>query len=154
MDAITKDSVALSWNKPTHSGGSPISGYIVERKGPNDKDFVPVNRTPINDTKFTVPGLNEGDEYQFRVRAVNDAGESEPSKAVGPVKVEAQPEKPTVDMGKIKDITVKAGETFDIRVPYHGYPQPVAEWVRVDPLGNPKVELLLGLITVLILKIM
>ncbi|XP_055331451.1 twitchin-like isoform X3 [Paramacrobiotus metropolitanus] len=138
VDSITKDSVGLSWNKPIHSGGSPITGYIVEKKGPGDRDFVPVNKTPISDTKFVVPNLNEGEEYQFRVKAVNDAGPSDPSKPVGPVKVEPQPEKPHIDMGKIKDIVVKAGETFDIRVPYHGYPQPVAEWTKADPLGNVK----------------
>ena len=131
VDGTTKDSVSLSWNKPMNTGGSPIQGYIIEKKGPGDADFKPVNNSPVSDTKFTVPNLNEGDEYQFRVRAVNDAGESEPSKPVGPVKAENMPEKPRIDMGKIKDITVKAGQPFDIRVPYHGYPQPTAEWVKV-----------------------
>ncbi|GAU87381.1 hypothetical protein RvY_00244-2 [Ramazzottius varieornatus] len=138
VDGTTKDSVSLSWNKPINTGGSPIQGYIIEKKGPGDADFKPVNKSPVADTKFTVPGLTEGDEYQFRVRAVNDAGESEPSKPVGPVKAENMPEKPHIDMGKIKDITVKAGQPFEIRVPYHGYPQPTAEWIKVDALGNPK----------------
>lgn len=138
VDSITKDSVGLSWTKPVNSGGTPITGYIVEKKGPGDRDFVPVTKNPVNDTKFVVPNLNEGEDYEFRVRAVNDAGPSEPSKPLGPIKVEPQPEKPHIDMGKMKDIVVKAGQTFDIRVPYHGYPQPVADWVKVDPLGNPK----------------
>ena len=41
-------------------------------------------------------------------------------------------------MGKVKDIVVKAGETFDIRIPYEGYPPPTADWIRVDALGDAK----------------
>ena len=36
---------------------------------------------PPDDCKATVPHLDENTEYEFRVRAVNDAGPSEPSKA-------------------------------------------------------------------------
>lgn len=40
--------------------------------------WVPVSRTEPNVTECPVKGLQEGHEYLFRVKAVNDEGESEP----------------------------------------------------------------------------
>ena len=73
VDKITKDSVSLSWAKPTDDGGGKIEGYIVEKKDEKG-NWVPVNKTPIKDTEFTVSDLQEGEQCQFRVRAVNEAG--------------------------------------------------------------------------------
>lgn len=39
---------------------------------------MPVGKT--DDTEMEIKGLQEGEEYEFRVRAVNDEGESEPLK--------------------------------------------------------------------------
>lgn len=73
-------------------------------------------------------GLDEGETYQFRVRAVNDEGEGEPSKPTDPIVAVNQPAKPHIDLGKVKDITVKHGEDFEIKVPYTGWPVPGATW--------------------------
>ena len=40
---------------------------------------------------FQVPNLAEGEEYEFRIIAVNDVGEGPPSKPCDLVKVEDQP---------------------------------------------------------------
>ena len=40
--------------------------------------WVPVSRTEPNVLECPVKGLQEGHEYMFRVKAVNDEGESEP----------------------------------------------------------------------------
>lgn len=36
-------------------------------------------------TSATIPGLKEGTQYEFRVRAVNKAGPGEPSDATKPI---------------------------------------------------------------------
>ena len=128
VEKITKDSVTLSWRKPFNDGGSKITGYIVQKRPKDGKDWENATRTPTQDTKFTVPGLVEGSEYEFRIIAVNDIGESEPSRPCPVVKVEEQPNKPQIDVGSIRDITVKAGQDFNINVPFTGFPRPTATW--------------------------
>lgn len=132
VEKVTKNSVTLTWRKPFNDGGSKITGYKVEKRKKGDKDWSPATRVPCSDTRFTVGNLNEGDEYEFRVIACNDIGESEPSKPCPIVRVEEQPDKPMIDVGAIRDITVKAGQPFVIDVPYVGFPKPTATWSLAD----------------------
>lgn len=59
-----------------------ISGYQVEKKGKRG-DWTKANIKPVDDTTYTVSGLPEGAELEFRVAAVNDAGPGKPSKTTG-----------------------------------------------------------------------
>ncbi|GFS00827.1 titin [Elysia marginata] len=76
---ITKSSVTLTWEPPESDGGSPITGYVLERKSPTSSRWVRVNKSPIRDTVYTVSDLTEGDQYEFRVMAENAAGCGNPS---------------------------------------------------------------------------
>ncbi|GFO38541.1 titin, partial [Plakobranchus ocellatus] len=78
---ITKSSMTLTWEPPESDGGSPITGYLLERKSPSSSRWVRVNKSPIRDTVYTVTDLREGDELEFRVMAENAAGFSNPSAA-------------------------------------------------------------------------
>ncbi|KAI8425646.1 hypothetical protein MSG28_011460 [Choristoneura fumiferana] len=57
---------------------TPVTGYVVEKLNKATGRWVPVGKT--DDTEMEIKGLQEGEEYEFRVRAVNDEGESEPLK--------------------------------------------------------------------------
>ena len=46
-----------------------------------------VTRAPIVGTKLGVDDLIEGEEYEFRVLAVNEAGTGKPSLGSGPIKI-------------------------------------------------------------------
>ncbi|KPJ16777.1 Twitchin [Papilio machaon] len=133
-DRITKDSVTLSWRPPKSDGGAKIKGYIIQQKAKGDKEWKDVNDTPIPSLVHTVPKLKEGEEYQFRVIAVNEVGNSEPSKPTADITIAEQPNKPCMDLGGVRDITVRAGEDFSIHVPYTGFPQPTASWFADDNL--------------------
>lgn len=74
-----KDHVDLKWPAPGSDGGSPITGYIVQKKEKGSPYWVNAVHVPPNQTSATVPDLTEGQEYEFRVIAVNAAGQSEPS---------------------------------------------------------------------------
>ncbi|KAF2885739.1 hypothetical protein ILUMI_20443 [Ignelater luminosus] len=133
-DRITKDSVTLSWRPPRNDGGSKLRGYILQKKAKDDKDWSDVNASPIPANVHIVPNLKEGDEYQFRVIAVNDVGESEPSRPSPNILIEEQPNKPCIDLGGVRDITVKAGEDFSIHLSYVGFPKPTATWFANDKI--------------------
>jgi len=74
-----KDHVDLQWPAPKNDGGSPITGYIVQKKEKGSPYWVNAVHVPAGQNNTTVPDLTEGQEYEFRVIAVNAAGQSEPS---------------------------------------------------------------------------
>lgn len=82
---ITENAVTVSWSLPDYDGGSPISGYVVERREMTGK-WIRVNKTPVLDLRYRVSGLFEGNTYEFRVFAENIAGISEPSLTSDPIK--------------------------------------------------------------------
>lgn len=140
-DRITKDSITLSWRPPRNDGKSKIKGYLLQSKAKNDKDWSDVNETPIKELVHTIPKLKEGEEYVFRVIAVNDVGNSLPSKPSPTCLIEEQPNKPSMDLGAVRDITVRAGEDFSIHVPYVGFPKPTAAWFANDQQLNESTRI-------------
>ncbi|XP_072529480.1 immunoglobulin superfamily member 22-like [Salminus brasiliensis] len=76
---VTKDSVTVTWATPAQDGGAPVLGYIVERRKKGSSMWVSISKELIQDTKCAVDDLVEDMEYEFRVTAVNRAGEGTPS---------------------------------------------------------------------------
>ncbi|KAL7980516.1 hypothetical protein Chor_001670 [Crotalus horridus] len=83
--AVNKNTLILSWVPPSDNGGSPIIGYYIERCEMGTDEWVPYNEQLVKTCRSPVLGLTEGKTYQFRVKAVNCAGISNPSKASSPV---------------------------------------------------------------------
>lgn len=73
-----KDHVDIDWKPPENDGGAPVEKYIIEKKDKHGK-WAKAVEVPADQNKATVPDLIEGEEYQFRVVAVNKAGPGEPS---------------------------------------------------------------------------
>ncbi|CAJ0936412.1 unnamed protein product, partial [Mesorhabditis belari] len=120
----TKNSAELTWMRPTFDGGAPIDGYIVEKRKVGDSNWSRCNEKPVKDCRLNVEGLKEKEQYEFRVRAVNTAGEGEPSRPSDPVTIQDAPGRPVFDLSGLRDIVVRAGETIEIKIPFSG--------------GNPK----------------
>lgn len=73
-----KDWAELRWAPPVGDGGRPVTGYQIEkRKKDGVAKWIKIGETPMNE--FRAPNLDEGEEYEFRVRAINSVGLSEPS---------------------------------------------------------------------------
>lgn len=79
---VTAEGCKLKWEKPEDDGGDPVDHYVIERMDVDMGRWVPcgTSKTP----EAEVAGLNEGKDYQFRVKAVNSEGESEPLETTMP----------------------------------------------------------------------
>lgn len=64
----------LEWDPPEDDGGKPIKHYVVEKMDMEDGKWKLVKNA--KQPKCDVD-LEEGKKYKFRVRAVNDEGESD-----------------------------------------------------------------------------
>ena len=80
--------IRLKWNKPDSDGGNPVSGYIIESKETGSNEWIQCNGYPVKLPEYTASNVQEGQTYEFRIKAVNDAGIGEPSKASKPQKAE------------------------------------------------------------------
>lgn len=81
---VGKTSLFLNWTKPEHDGGAKIESYVIELLKTGTDEWVRVAEG-VPTTEHFLKGLMEKQEYSFRVRAVNKAGESEPSEPSDPV---------------------------------------------------------------------
>jgi titin len=77
--------VKLQWKPPTYDGGSPITGYMVEKRDMKRPTWTNAGKTAKDVTEITVDKLLEGSEYLFRVKAENKKGQSEPCETKAPV---------------------------------------------------------------------
>lgn len=74
--------VELEFTPPMRDGGAPIQSYIIEKRAKGDSGWEKAAEAPstgMGPQKAKVKGLKEGVQYQFRVKAVNKGGVSDPS---------------------------------------------------------------------------
>lgn len=76
---VHKEGASLKWNPPLDDGGVPIDHYAVEKMDLDTGRWVPAGRS--KEPHLKVDNLTPGQEYKFRVSAVNAEGESEPLEA-------------------------------------------------------------------------
>lgn len=75
---IGKTSALLAWTRPEHDGGAKIEGYIIEFQKAGSEEWIRI-ADDVPQTEHQLQGLMEKQEYSFRVKALNKAGESEAS---------------------------------------------------------------------------
>uniref|UniRef100_A0A3Q1HL68 Titin n=1 Tax=Acanthochromis polyacanthus TaxID=80966 RepID=A0A3Q1HL68_9TELE len=92
----------LTWEAPSEDGGSPITGYVIEKHDKEGVRWTRCNRKTVTDLTFKVTGLLESHSYEFRVAAENAVGVGDPSsptvfyKALDPIFVPGPPHNPRV----------------------------------------------------------
>ncbi|KAM7419835.1 hypothetical protein PAMA_016776 [Pampus argenteus] len=77
---INSDYVLVAWKPPNTVNEAAITGYFVDRCEAGSDTWVQCNDAPVKVCKYPVHGLSVGHSYRFRVRAVNNAGISRPSR--------------------------------------------------------------------------
>lgn len=75
---VHKEGCKLKWDKPKDDGGLPLTSFIIEKMDVTSGRWVPVSVVDPDKTEQTITGLEPGKKYEFRVKAVNEEGESEP----------------------------------------------------------------------------
>lgn len=125
-----KDHADLKWSKPDSDGGAPITGYVIEYKDKFSKEWVKGKEVGPDDLKATVDGLKEGNQYEFRVRAINKAGPGEPSDPTKAIIAKCRFVKPFIIGDQLKPIIIKKGQTIKYDVKYGGEPEPECVWEK------------------------
>lgn len=95
---MDKTSVTLSWKPPTEDGGSPLTGYILERRESTRTTWTKLDRIGPDTLSYKALNLIEGNEYFFRVSAENKHGVSSPLETDSAVK-------PKSPYGKLGDFS-------------------------------------------------
>jgi titin len=73
----------LKWEVPEDDGGSPITGYIVEKKEVSRRTWQEAGK--VTELTQQITKLQENNQYLFRVFAENINGVSEPVEIPEPV---------------------------------------------------------------------
>lgn len=73
---VGETTVCLKWAPPEYDGGSPVTNYIVLKRETSTPAWVEVS-TSIARSAIKVTKLTKGEEYQFRIKAVNRHGISD-----------------------------------------------------------------------------
>lgn len=134
--------IDLIWQEPASDGGSPITGYIIEMKDKYTPMWEKALETTTPTPNATINGLIEGNEYQFRVVAVNKAGHSEPSEASKNFIAKPRFLAPKIDRRNLRDVTLSAGTALKYDVNISGEPAPHVEWRTATSSNSFSNELL------------
>lgn len=119
VDKVNKNGARLSWKTPKSDGGTPVTGYIVEKQKEGSDEWVPVMESREPSAFIRMP---EGEKAQFRIVAVNREGQGTPSRPTALVAAENKPTAPRIatmedgllggpgsGVGGLQDVTIKVG---------------------------------------------
>ena len=79
----------MQWTPPKSDGGSPITGYVLEKRDTKRNTWTNAGKAPKDATELTVEKVNEGTEYMFKVMAENKKGHSLPCETATSVVVKS-----------------------------------------------------------------
>ncbi len=86
--------VVISWGAPLSEGGSPITGFVIERYDQDLNDLLIISNIGASSRSFTDDTVVNGMTYTYHVMAESSVGTSEPAIS-GPVTPLGRPGTPT-----------------------------------------------------------
>ena len=79
------DHITLTWQPPAFDGGSPVTGYYVERCVSTSTRWLKVTKEAISELTFSDTEVIEDNEYSYRIMAENKVGVGAPCSPTKPV---------------------------------------------------------------------
>ena len=114
--ATSSTEATVSWTAPSNTGGSAITGYLVEESRDGGA-WQELGATRSADTSTGVEDLTPGSTYQFRVSAINSAGTGAASQPSAPI---VMTDDVITTPGKVGGFSlsrfVKSGKTYRVTV--------------------------------------
>ena len=139
----SSDAITVQWMRPRSDGGSPITGYIMEKRRVGGSWSKACHST-ITDLSYKVIGLEENAEYEFKVAALNAAGQGPWSVPSDPIRCSPARCAPKITSDlSLRDMTIIAGHEISITVPFFAVPQPKARWIinGQEVTGDDRIRL-------------
>src|SRR2546426_734387 len=94
--AVSSSQISLSWSVPADNGGSPLTGYKVERSTDGGTTWtILVANTGSAATAYSDTGLTHTTTYTYRVSAINSVGTSSTSSTAPATTLAVAPSTPT-----------------------------------------------------------
>ncbi|KAL7668242.1 hypothetical protein ACOME3_008952 [Neoechinorhynchus agilis] len=137
---VGKDFVSLNWDVPIESPGYPVTSYKIEYKSPTDADWKTGDTIRAEDLTdvVSIRGLPEYSLQEFRLKALNDAGESEASLSTAPIRITqfsngCKPE--FIESLKDQEILVNQPSVFSVK--FEALPAPEVTWFKNGIMITP-----------------
>lgn len=89
VTSIQRDAVTLSWEEPEHDGGTPITGYVIERSDAKRGGWATVGTVDARTNSYKISKLLEGSHYYFRIMAENTVGTGRPIETAQPIEIKS-----------------------------------------------------------------
>ena len=114
--ATSSTEATLTWTAPSSTGGSAITGYLIEESRDGGA-WRGLGETPDADASIGVESLTPGSTYQFRVAAVNSSGAGAMSQPSAPITMGVDlVTTPGIVSGFSVSRFIKSGKTYRVNV--------------------------------------
>uniref|UniRef100_A0A8C0BZB9 Myosin binding protein C3 n=1 Tax=Buteo japonicus TaxID=224669 RepID=A0A8C0BZB9_9AVES len=132
VEDVSDSTVALKWRPPERIGAGGLDGYIVEYCKDGSTEWIPALPGLTERTSALIKDLVTGDKLQFRIKAINLAGESGAAIIKEPVTVQEILQRPKIWLPRHlrQTLVKKVGETINIVIPFQGKPRPKIIWMK------------------------
>ncbi|XP_078501243.1 uncharacterized protein LOC144755825 isoform X2 [Lissotriton helveticus] len=108
--ALLADSLTLSWSGPCYDGGSAIQSYVVEVKEVGEVTWCTLTDSCLSTSYRVKGGLKPNQEYQFRVRAVNAHGASDPGEESAVIKMSLEEDASSTETFEYQQVVINTTE--------------------------------------------
>ena len=82
VEAISKESVMVTWEPPLNSSQLEVTKYVIQMKNVLSKEWEDVRRGNGNSLEYQKESLTSGETYQFRIFGKNRIRKGEVSQIV------------------------------------------------------------------------